>query len=250
MCLRLSACVCVSPTDQFTRGDYVIATPNPHLPASVLKFWLRDMLEPLIPCALYHECIEMGKVSLTDAKPTPTMLSSLPPKPLSSQPVSLAPSQLPQPAASLARPIPLASAAHRLSSQELSARLSQLLSNVPPVNRRVMARVVALLQLIAQHKDVNKMSISNLAIVFAPSFLRDPSDDPLVRVVCGFAASPHLTSPSPHLTSPHLASPCLTSPHLTSPHLASSHLTSPHLASPHLTSSHLTSSHLIPVVAS
>jgi hypothetical protein len=34
---------------QIEAGDYTIRSSDPHLPASVLKHWLRDLEEPLIP---------------------------------------------------------------------------------------------------------------------------------------------------------------------------------------------------------
>ena len=34
---------------------------DPNVPASLLKFWLRDLAEPLIPASLYQRCIECGE---------------------------------------------------------------------------------------------------------------------------------------------------------------------------------------------
>lgn len=32
--------------------------PDPHIPASLLKLWYRELQEPLIPAEFYEECIE------------------------------------------------------------------------------------------------------------------------------------------------------------------------------------------------
>lgn len=32
--------------------------PDPHVPASLLKLWYRELSEPLIPAHLYDECVE------------------------------------------------------------------------------------------------------------------------------------------------------------------------------------------------
>ena len=32
--------------------------PDPHVPASLLKLWYRELSEPLIPADMYEECVE------------------------------------------------------------------------------------------------------------------------------------------------------------------------------------------------
>lgn len=32
--------------------------PDPHIPASLLKLWYRELREPLIPTHLYEECVQ------------------------------------------------------------------------------------------------------------------------------------------------------------------------------------------------
>jgi len=66
------------------------------------------------------------------------------------------------------------------STQALSRDLQQLLNEIAAVNHRVLQYVISLLRQVATHQDENKMSISNLAIIFAPSILRDPENDPMV----------------------------------------------------------------------
>jgi hypothetical protein len=34
---------------------------DPNVPSSLLKFWLRDLAEPLIPTELYDACIAVGQ---------------------------------------------------------------------------------------------------------------------------------------------------------------------------------------------
>ena len=62
------------------RGDYLLSSiDNPHVPAAVLKAWLRDLSSPLIPFSCYDRAIELGKLSpaqVFDA-PSPNPLSVL-----------------------------------------------------------------------------------------------------------------------------------------------------------------------------
>lgn len=47
---------------------------DPNVPASLLKYWLRDLLEPLIPKSLYQKCIE----SANDSYKAVAIINSLP----------------------------------------------------------------------------------------------------------------------------------------------------------------------------
>ena len=62
-------------------GDYRLSNVNnPHVPAAVLKAWLRDLSSPLIPFACYERAIELGKVapsSLFDSQPPHPQLPAL-----------------------------------------------------------------------------------------------------------------------------------------------------------------------------
>jgi len=53
---------------QLEQGNYDIQSNSPHLPAVVLKEWLRVLAEPLIPDSLYADCIELGKVEDHEAQ--------------------------------------------------------------------------------------------------------------------------------------------------------------------------------------
>lgn len=47
---------------QLESGDYDIKeTGDPHPPAALLKAWLRDLAEPLIPPSAYQSCISLGR---------------------------------------------------------------------------------------------------------------------------------------------------------------------------------------------
>ena len=46
---------------QLERGDYEIKARNPHVSAGVLKSWLRDLGDPLVPYNSYSNCIALGQ---------------------------------------------------------------------------------------------------------------------------------------------------------------------------------------------
>jgi len=46
---------------QFSRGDYEVKTDDPNVPADVLKVWLRDLSEPIIPAHLYEICLKASE---------------------------------------------------------------------------------------------------------------------------------------------------------------------------------------------
>lgn len=63
-----------------------------------------------------------------------------------------------------------------------NSQVRALLDQLPAVNRAVLERICTGLVtpiLLPEHVATNRMSIRNLAIVFAPGFLRNPSDDPM-----------------------------------------------------------------------
>lgn len=98
---------------------------DPHIPASTIKFWFRDLYDPLIPADLYEDCIQ---------------------------------------------------------SVENVAESLAIVSRLPPLNRIVLVFIIRFLQVIgapANHAST-KMNFDNLAMVWAPNFLRCPSDDPMM----------------------------------------------------------------------
>jgi len=108
-------------------GDYAaesVSVVDPHVPGSLLKLWLRELEQPLVPSELYDAAI---------------------------------------------------AAAHADTPAESIAVAEQL----PELNRRVAAYVVEFLRALARPENVplTKMGMPNLAMVFAPNFLRCPSED-------------------------------------------------------------------------
>lgn len=41
-----------------TKGDYSVAKEDPHIPACLIKIWLRELDVPLIPPAIYEDCLK------------------------------------------------------------------------------------------------------------------------------------------------------------------------------------------------
>merc|ERR1711974_396229 len=58
----------------------------------------------------------------------------------------------------------------------------KVLSLLPEVNRLTGLYMISFLRNVAlpEHQEKNKMSTNNLAMVFAPNFLRCPSEDPQI----------------------------------------------------------------------
>eukprot|EP00954_Amorphochlora_amoebiformis_P018313 1325274-Amorphochlora_amoeboformis.AAC.1 len=62
--------------------------------------------------------------------------------------------------------------------------MSAIVSKLPRLNRNVLEYIIHFVTKIAQPRyvKVNKMTVSNLAVVFSPSFMRNPSTDPLEMI--------------------------------------------------------------------
>ena len=65
-----------------------------------------------------------------------------------------------------------------------SDMLPAVVSRLPPPNLEVICHLVAFLRRMARPEvaAVTKMDVHNLALVFAPSFLRSPAEDPLAAI--------------------------------------------------------------------
>ncbi|KAG0169977.1 hypothetical protein DFQ29_009486, partial [Apophysomyces sp. BC1021] len=94
---------------------------DPNVPASLLKYWLRDLAEPLIPTEYYGSCIELSD----DAE-----------------------------------------------------KAIDLVNSLPELNRRIVLYMIGFLQEFTDPKVTQRtlMNVYNLAMVFAPNFLRCPSE--------------------------------------------------------------------------
>jgi len=59
-------------------GDMDIKVSTPHVPASVLKKWLRDLEDPLIPAEFYEQAMQIGRSSSTTASEVTDFVKKLP----------------------------------------------------------------------------------------------------------------------------------------------------------------------------
>ena len=127
----------LSLKSRFDQWEVVLCRDS-HTAASLLKTWLRELYEPLIPDDFYDESIALA--------------------------------------------VNLDKEALNLSDVERAKRLQGFIGTLPDLNALVVMYLVRFLQLFAQTQIsiVTKMDDNNLATVFAPNFLRCPSNDPLV----------------------------------------------------------------------
>lgn len=108
------------------RGQYSIdGIADPSTPASLLKLWLRELTDPIIPHSFYERCLLVGS--------------------------------------------------------DVDEAIA-ILDEIPPYNRNVLKYLIKFLQVVGdpRYQEKTKMSINNIAMVFAPNILRCPSDNPLV----------------------------------------------------------------------
>eukprot|EP00049_Salpingoeca_infusionum_P000574 m.40958 g.40958 ORF g.40958 m.40958 type:complete len:610 (+) comp10491_c0_seq1:149-1978(+) len=107
------------------RGEEPSGLSDPHVPASTLKLWFRELTEPLVPAELYEHCIA--------------------------------------------------------SCYDTAASVATV-DQLPPTNRAIVLFIVRFLQTIGQEENqpYTKMTYDNLSMVWAPNFLRCPSEDPMV----------------------------------------------------------------------
>jgi hypothetical protein len=67
-------------------------------------------------------------------------------------------------------------------SPEMKEHAQSVLARLPVVNHNMIKRLIRLMIDISAEEQENKMDASNLAIIFAPSFLRNPTADPMVQL--------------------------------------------------------------------
>jgi RhoGAP domain len=115
---------------QFEKWDFKVASDSPHVPAGLLKQWMRELPEGLVPNHMYESCITLAQ---DDS-----------------------------------------------STSESALKLWQ---TVPALNQRVVSHLLPMFREICENVDTTRMSVDNIAIVFAPSFLRCPSDDPMTMMM-------------------------------------------------------------------
>ena len=120
-----------------------------HTAASLLKLWLRELYEPLIPDSFYDEAVQMGsKIEQYEHKGRKKDEKECGDRNL-------------------------------YSAKE---HLENLINRLPDLNQLTLMYLAKYLQLFARPdvSVITKMDASNLATVFAPNCLRCPSDDPIV----------------------------------------------------------------------
>eukprot|EP00461_Guttulinopsis_vulgaris_P000073 UN00073 len=155
---------------QFESGNYEIPPyiNSPHAPAALFKEWLRELQDSLIPTDKYNEWMNVAKTvtapGMSQAQPTADKNNQ-----------SANGGALPSPTAQKT-PSQEAFSSDPKSEQDVL----QLFETLDPISKAVIIEIAVLCVEIAHplNRRVNRMTIENLAIVFAPSFFRNPSDDP------------------------------------------------------------------------
>lgn len=112
--------------EQLEAKDFDIKCSSPHIPAAVLKLWLRELPEPVISQDVFNEAVALAKLATVD-----------------------------------------------------TLRILHVYQKLPPMNQRLLEELARFFVSIVKHTEKNRMDIKNLAIVFAPSLMRNPSSDPI-----------------------------------------------------------------------
>lgn len=137
----------------FSRFDQweVVTCVDCHTAASLLKLWLRELYEPLIPDTFYDEAVHLGsKFEQNEQR-----------------------DRKKENKGSVDR--------NGFSNKD---HLKNLIDRLPELNQLTLMYLAKYLQLFAR-KDIStvtKMDASNLATVFAPNCLRCPAEDPIVML--------------------------------------------------------------------
>ncbi|KAF4789660.1 Rho GTPase-activating protein 22 [Turdus rufiventris] len=132
--------------DSFDCGEKPLFDSNTdvHTVASLLKLYLRELPEPVIPFAKYEDFLSCGQLLSKDegeAKP-PT------------------------------------SVGQALGTQELVKQVK----NLPQANYNLLKYICKFLDEVQAHSSINKMSVQNLATVFGPNILRPKMEDPVTMM--------------------------------------------------------------------
>uniref|UniRef100_A0A671SM70 Minor histocompatibility protein HA-1-like n=1 Tax=Sinocyclocheilus anshuiensis TaxID=1608454 RepID=A0A671SM70_9TELE len=124
-----------------------LSQSSPHDISNVLKLYLRQLPEPIMPFRLYNSLMGLAKESLAVVGPEGAEMGKGPDL------VDLGPETDPELLA-------------------LVDRLKNLLKELPKQNTATLRYIARHLRRIAELEDDNKMSPSNLGIVFGPSLMR------------------------------------------------------------------------------
>ncbi|RGB44127.1 Rho GTPase activation protein [Rhizophagus diaphanus] len=112
---------------------------DPHVVATLLKMYIRELPEPILTDALlpeFNTCVAYHTNSAVVAQPTTT-------------------------------PTPTISAT--VVPEKLPKALSSIVSRLPPQNFYLLRALCSHLSLVNRKSEINKMNISNLGVVFCPS---------------------------------------------------------------------------------
>ncbi|KAJ3412729.1 hypothetical protein HDV05_000299 [Chytridiales sp. JEL 0842] len=137
------------------KGQYDLTNIiDPNVPSSLLKLFLRELEDPLIPSQFYNDCISIGADENILLQQQQQQQQQHPQSPSPPHQPFLTPPQ----------------------------RALALLRSLPSPNKQVALFTLCFLQKITQpqYAPQTKMHVSNVAMVFAPNFLRCPSEDPQV----------------------------------------------------------------------
>ncbi|XP_061833839.1 rho GTPase-activating protein 45 isoform X5 [Nerophis lumbriciformis] len=126
---------------------------SPHDISNVLKLYLRQLPEPILPFHIYNSLVGLAKESIQgEADPTESS-GDLPVVSRGSQLVDLGPDTEPE-------------------TLVLVEKLRELLKELPKANMATLRYLIHHLRRIAELEEENKMCASNLGIVFGPSLMR------------------------------------------------------------------------------
>ncbi|XP_068176092.1 rho GTPase-activating protein 45 isoform X2 [Antennarius striatus] len=131
---------------------------SPHDISNVLKLYLRQLPEPIIPFRLYNSLMGLAKESLQSETESPEGEEA--------QPISVN--------AVMGRGQELVDLGPDTDSEVLTLvdKLKGLLNDLPKANIATLRYIIRHLRRIAELEEDNKMSPSNLGIVFGPSLMR------------------------------------------------------------------------------
>lgn len=161
-----------------------IPTQNVYLTCALLKEWLRSLVESVIPPNQYNACITIVKKSIAaedaaaSAATAAAAMGSLnagagsPHRGVGGSPST--PLGVGKTLAGVGR------GSFTSSNSATSSQLASLVSSLPLVNQRVLQVLADFVDEIIDERNqkLNRMTLENLSIVFAPCLLRSTSEDP------------------------------------------------------------------------
>ncbi|XP_066508217.1 rho GTPase-activating protein 45-like isoform X1 [Hoplias malabaricus] len=124
-----------------------LSQASPHDISNVLKLYLRQLPEPIVPFRMYNDLMGLAKESLCSEAPEGGDGAKGP------ELVDLGPQTDPK-------------------VITLVEKLRELLKELPPANTATLQYIICHLRRVAEMEQDNKMSSSNLGIVFGPTLMR------------------------------------------------------------------------------